>query len=195
HTNSMDETLALPSEHAATLSLRTQQVLAYETGVTNSVDPLGGSYMVETMTRQMRADAAKIFAEIERRGGMIPALNDGYFRRSIAESAFAYQRDIDAKRKLIVGVNAFQESDGPPMDLLTVDPHIETEQVQALRALKARRNAGEATRCLDAIRLAAGSEKNVTPALLAAADARCTVGEIMAALADVFGRFGGQTLT
>ena len=195
HTNSMDETLALPSEHAVTLALRTQQVLAYETGVVNSVDPLGGSYMVETMTRQMRADASKIFAEIGRRGGMIPALNDGYFRRSIAESAFAYQRDVDAKRKLIVGVNAFQESEGQPMELLTVDPHIETEQVQALRGLKKSRDAGEATRCLDEVRRAAATQENVTPALLDAADARCTVGEIMAALADVFGRFGGQTLT
>ena len=157
HTNSMDETLALPSEHAVTLALRTQQVLAYETGVMNSVDPLGGSYMVETMTRQMRADAAKIFAEIERRGGMIPALNDGYFRRAIAESAFAYQRDVDAKRKLIVGVNAFQESDGKPMELLTVDPHIETEQVQALRGLKKSRDAGEAKRCLDEVRRAAAT--------------------------------------
>jgi methylmalonyl-CoA mutase, N-terminal domain len=195
HTNSMDETLALPSEHAATLSLRTQQVLAYETGVTNSVDPLGGSYMVETMTRQMRTDAAKIFAEIERRGGMIPALNEGYFRRAIAESAFAYQRDVDAKRKLIVGVNAFQESEPKPMELLTVDPHIETEQVQALRALKKSRDAGEVKRCLAEVRRAAATDKNLTPALIDAADARCTVGEIMAALADVFGRFGGQTLT
>jgi methylmalonyl-CoA mutase, N-terminal domain len=195
HTNSMDETLALPSEHAVTLALRTQQVLAYETGVVNSVDPLGGSYMVETMTRQMRTDAAKIFAEIERRGGMIAALNDGYFRCSIAESAFAYQRDVDAKRKLIVGVNAFQESETKPMELLTVDPHIETEQVQALGSLKKSRDAGEAKRCLAEIRRAASSNENVTPALLEAADARCTVGEIMAALADVFGRFGGATLT
>src|SRR4051812_25414379 len=140
HTNSMDETLALPSEHAVTLALRTQQVLAYETGVVNSVDPLGGSYMVETMTRQMHADAARIFAEIDRRGGMIPALKDGYFRRAIAESAFAYQRDVDAKRKLIVGVNAFQEAEARPMELLTVDPHIETEQIQSLRALRNKRD-------------------------------------------------------
>jgi methylmalonyl-CoA mutase N-terminal domain/subunit len=195
HTNSMDETLALPSEHAVTLALRTQQVLAYETGITNSVDPLGGSYMVETMTRQMRAEAAKIFAEIQRRGGMIPALNDGYIRRAIAESAFAYQRDVDTKRKLIVGVNAFQEAEEKPMDLLTVDPHIETEQVQSLRALRKKRDAGEAARCLGAVRRAAASSENVTPALLEAADARCSVGEIMTALADVFGRFRGETLT
>src|SRR5947207_7111614 len=106
HTNSMDETLALPSEHAATLALRTQQVLAYETGVVNTVDPLGGSYFVETLTRQMDGEARAIFDDIARRGGMIAALQDGYFRRAIAESAFAYQRDVDAKRKLIVGVNA-----------------------------------------------------------------------------------------
>src|SRR5262245_4840825 len=104
HTNSMDETLALPSEHAATLALRTQQVLAYETGVTNTVDPLGGSYFIETLTRQMREQAQKYFGEIVRRGGMIAALEAGWFRREIAEAAFAYQREVDAQRKLIVGV-------------------------------------------------------------------------------------------
>src|SRR5581483_9953255 len=105
HTNSMDETLALPSEHAVTLALRTQQVLAYETGVTNTVDPLGGSYFVETQTRQLMDQARAYFAEIERKGGMIAALEAGFFRREIADAAFAYQREVDARRKLIVGVN------------------------------------------------------------------------------------------
>src|SRR5437763_2965255 len=110
HTNSMDETLALPSEHAVTLALRTQQVLAYETGVTNTVDPVGGSYFLEALTKQMEQEARTYFDKIEQLGGMIPALETGFFRREIADAAFTYQREIDAKHKLIVGVNAFQEA-------------------------------------------------------------------------------------
>lgn len=189
HTNSMDETLALPSEHAATLALRTQQVLAYETGAVNTVDPLGGSYFVETLTRQMEQQARAIFADIDARGGMIPALEAGYFRRAIADAAFAYQRDIDARRKLIVGVNAFQETDEKPMDILQVDPHVEAVQNQALKALKTKRDNQTAARCLDAIRRTAATNANLLPPMLEAADARCTVGEIMTALAEVFGRY------
>src|SRR5262249_39362359 len=111
HTNSMDETLALPSEHAVTLAPRTQQALAHQTGVTNTVDPRGGSYFVEALTRQMQQEARAYFGRIEQLGGMIAALESGFFRREIAESAYAYQRDVDARRKLIVGVNAFQESE------------------------------------------------------------------------------------
>src|SRR5947209_8215204 len=111
HTNSMDETLALPSEHAVTLALRTQQVLAYETGVTNTVDPVGGSYFVEAMTKQMQAGARDYFEKIEQQGGMIQGIERGFFRREIADAAFTYQREMDAKRKLIVGVNAFVEAD------------------------------------------------------------------------------------
>src|SRR5208283_557107 len=128
HTNSMDETLALPSEHAVTLALRTQQVLAYETGVTNSVDPLGGSYFIETLTKQMQQEARAYFDRIEQLGGMIPAIETGFFRREIADASFAYQRDVDAKRKLIVGINAFQEKDEKPLDTLIIDDTPEREQ-------------------------------------------------------------------
>src|SRR5208282_1915185 len=121
HTNSMDETLALPSEHAVTLALRTQQVLAYETGVTSTVDPLGGSYFVETLTKQMQQEARTYFERIEQLGGMIPAIEAGFFRREIADASFAYQRDVDAGRKLIVGVNAFQEADEKPLETLSID--------------------------------------------------------------------------
>src|SRR5437016_607105 len=107
HTNSMDETLALPSEHAATLAIRTQQVLAYETGVTNTADPLGGSYFVEALTKKMQEDAHRYFDRIDEIGGVIAGIETGFFRREIAEAAYAYQRDVDAKRKLLVGVNAF----------------------------------------------------------------------------------------
>src|SRR6266851_9673039 len=133
HTNSMDETLALPSKHAATLALRTQQVLAYETGATNTVDPLGGSYFVETLTKQMEKDAHAYFDRIEELGGMISALEAGFFRREIADAAFAYQRDVDAKRKLIVGVNAFVEPEEKPMQTLQIGEAVEKEQTARVR--------------------------------------------------------------
>jgi methylmalonyl-CoA mutase N-terminal domain/subunit len=191
HTNSMDETLALPSEHAVTLALRTQQVLAYETGVVNTVDPLGGSYFIETLTRQMREQATKYFAEIARRGGMIAALEAGWFRREIADAAFAYQREVDARRKLIVGVNAFQEAEEKPIDVLQIEASVEEEQVARLRALKQKRDPAAVRRCLDAVKGAAARQQNVMPALIDAAEARCSVGELMQAMAEVFGRAAG----
>jgi methylmalonyl-CoA mutase N-terminal domain/subunit len=191
HTNSMDETLALPSEHAVTLALRTQQVLAYETGVTNTVDPVGGSYFVEALTRQMQQDARVYFDRIEQLGGMIPAIEAGFFRREIADAAFTYQREVDARHKLIVGVNAFQEADEKPIETLVIDDAVEKEQVAALRALKARRDGEAVRRSLDAVRRAAGTGDNLMPMLVEAARVRCTVGEIMNALADVFGRYDG----
>src|SRR5229473_2473970 len=138
HTNSMDETLALPSEHAVTLALRTQQVLAYETGVINTVDPLGGSYFVEAQTKQMEQQARDYFDQIEQLGGMIPAIEAGFFRREIADAAFAYQREVDAKRKLIVGVNAFTEGEGKPIETLVIDPSVERDQMARLKSIKAK---------------------------------------------------------
>jgi methylmalonyl-CoA mutase N-terminal domain/subunit len=191
HTNSMDETLALPSEHAAKLALRTQQVLAYETGVTNTVDPLGGSYMVETLTRQMEQGARAYFDRIEQKGGMIAAIETGFFRREIADAAFVYQREVDARHKLIVGVNAFQEADEKPLETLVIDEKVEREQVEGLRRIKARRDPEAVKRCLSEVRRLAQTHQNLMPVLLEGAKARCTVGEIMKALADVFGRYEG----
>jgi methylmalonyl-CoA mutase N-terminal domain/subunit len=191
HTNSMDETLALPSEHAVTLALRTQQVLAYETGVTNTVDPLGGSYFIEALTKQMEQEARTYFDRIEQLGGMIPAIEAGFFRREIADAAFAYQRDVDARRKLIVGVNAFQESDEKPIETLVVDESVEKEQVARLKQQKVERDAEAVRRSLDAVRRVAATTQNLMPILLDAARARCTVGEIMATMTDVFGRYDG----
>jgi methylmalonyl-CoA mutase N-terminal domain/subunit len=191
HTNSMDETLALPSEHAVTLALRTQQVLAYETGVTNTVDPLGGSYFVEALTKQMQQEAKTYFERIEQAGGMIAAIENGFFRREIADAAFQYQREVDAKRKLIVGVNAFQEADEKPLETLVIDEAVEKEQVGELRRRKDQRDAEGVRRSLAEVRRVAGTSQNLMPVLLEAARARCTVGEIMNALADVFGRYDG----
>jgi methylmalonyl-CoA mutase N-terminal domain/subunit len=189
HTNSMDETLALPTEHAVTLALRTQQVLAYETGVTNTVDPLGGSYFVETLTRQMRDEARKYFDRIDELGGMLPAIDKDFFRREIADAAFAYQREIDAKHKLIVGVNAFTESDDKPLDTLVIHPEVERDQVAKLKSIKSKRESDAVRRNLDAVKRAAASKSNLMPSLVEAARARCTVGELMATMADVFGKY------
>jgi methylmalonyl-CoA mutase, N-terminal domain len=191
HTNSMDETLALPSEHAATLALRTQQVLAYETGVTNTVDPVGGSYFVEALTKQMEQEARVYFDRIEQLGGMIAALERGFFRREIADAAFVYQREMDAKHKLIVGVNAFQETDEKPIETLVIDDHVEKEQIASLRKIKTKRDQRAVEKSLAEVRRVAGTSDNLMPALIAAARAHCAVGEIMNTLADVFGRYDG----
>jgi methylmalonyl-CoA mutase N-terminal domain/subunit len=194
HTNSMDETLALPSEHAVTPALRTQQVLAYETGVTNTVDPLGGSYFVETLTRQMSEEARRYFERIDELGGMLGAIDRGFFRREIADAAFAFQREFDAGHKLVVGVNAFQQKDEKPLDILQIDLAVETEQVASLRKIKRDRSTADLERTLDAVRRAAEAEENLLPSLIDAARARATVGETMHALADVYGRCEGAVV-
>ena len=189
HTNSMDEALALPSEHAVTLALRTQQVLAYETGVTNTVDPLGGSYFVEALTNELKADAVNYFDRIAALGGMVAAIDAGFFRREIADAAFAYQREVDAKRKLIVGVNAFVEPDEKPLEVLTEGDQVEKEQIAALRAIKKQADKTEIERCLQELRRAAATNENLVGIIVEAARARASVEQIMNALADVFGRY------
>jgi methylmalonyl-CoA mutase N-terminal domain/subunit len=188
HSNSMDETLALPSEHAVTLALRTQQVLAYETGVPNTPDPLGGSYFVETLTQQMRQQAEEYFDRIEQQGGMLAAIDSGFFRREIAEAAFVYQKSVDKREKIIVGVNAFEEDEQKPIDILQIDEGPEEEQIRNLQRLKKSRDNQAVTRGLENVKRAAERKENVFPALLEAATARATVYETMSALAEVLGR-------
>ncbi len=191
HTNSRDETLSLPTEEAVTIALRTQQVLAHETGVPNSVDPLGGSYMLETLTDEIERDAEEIFREIDQQDGMIAAIEKGYFRRRIAESAFVYQRDVDAQRKLVVGVNAFTDDAGFGIPTLQIDPLIEVKQKERLGAFKAGRDQAATQRALAEVRRAAKAGENVMPALIDAARHNATVGETVNALADVLGRYEG----
>jgi methylmalonyl-CoA mutase, N-terminal domain len=188
HSNSMDETLALPSEHAVTLALRTQQVLAYETGVPNTPDPLGGSYFVETLTEQMRRQAEDYFERIKQQGGMLAAIGSGFFRREIAESAFAYQKAVDSREKIIVGVNAFQEEERQPIDLLQVDEEVEKEQLRNLNRIKRDRDGSAVRASLDKLKRAAERKENVFPALMEVARARVTVAETMNSLAEVLGR-------
>jgi len=189
HTNSRDETLSLPTEEAVTIALRTQQVLAHETGVPNTVDPLGGSYFVEELTDAMERDAEEIFAEIERQGGMIAAVENGYFRRRIAESAFRFQREVDAGRKLIVGVNAFTEQGDLRIPTLAIDPEIEARQKESLAEQRQARDASAVERALAGLQDAAAGTTNTMPAILDAARAGASVGEMMQSLAEVFGRY------
>jgi methylmalonyl-CoA mutase N-terminal domain/subunit len=190
HTNSRDETLSLPTEEAVTIALRTQQVLAFETGVVNSVDPLGGSYQVEAWTDALEDEAEAIFAEIERAGGMIAAVEGGYFRRRIADSAFRYQKEVDANRKLVVGVNAFTDETAEGVSIPTLEIHPETEARQKanLARVKAERDPIAAQKALDEIRSAAREQMNIMPVLIEAARKQVSVGEMVAALADVLGR-------
>jgi methylmalonyl-CoA mutase N-terminal domain/subunit len=192
HTNSLDETLALPSEHAATLALRTQQVLAHETGVTNVADPLGGSYLVENWTATIEAEAERYFERIAAAGGMISAIGSGFFRREIAEAAYRQQQAIESGRKLIVGVNAFTQPEDRPVEILKIDQQVEIGQKQSLQQVKAQRDAALVTRRLDELKAAARERKNVMPALIDAARTSVTVGEMMRALGEVFGRYSRQ---
>ncbi|MBY0586470.1 methylmalonyl-CoA mutase [bacterium] len=191
HTNSMDETLALPSEHAVTLALRTQQVLAYETGVANTVDPLGGSYFIEALTDRMEQAAEEIFEHIDELGGVMKAIETGYFRRVIADSAYRYQREVDRKERIIVGVNDFVDNQVPPVDLLKIDIETERMQVARLKDRKAKRDQAKVKECLSRISDVAKSKENLMPTLIEAARAQVSVGEVVIALAGAFGRYAG----
>ena len=188
HTNSMDETLALPSEKAVKIALRTQQLLAYETGVINTVDPLGGSYYVESLTDKMEAGAEKIFAEIDSLGGVIPAIETGYFQKEIADAAYRYQKELERKEKFVVGVNEFVEgNDKPDIPLLQISPNVEKQQKERLAKLKAQRDNDAVQKSLEKIKDAANNNINLMPVLIEAAENYCTLGEMVAVLKEPFG--------
>jgi methylmalonyl-CoA mutase N-terminal domain/subunit len=188
HTNSMDETLALPSEKAVKIALRTQQLIAYETGVLNSVDPLAGSYMVESMTDKMEAEANRIFDEIDSLGGVIPAIETGYFQKQIADAAYAYQKEVDRKEKIIVGVNEFVEKDEVvDIPILTVSPEVERTQRERLANIKANRSGVEVENSLLEIKNAAENGNNLMPVFVKAAANYVTLGEMIDVLKEPFG--------
>ncbi len=191
HTNSMDETLALPTAEAAKLALRTQQVLAYETNVTQAADPLGGSYLIEKLTNEIEAKALAMIDQIDAMGGVLGAIDRGYFRRAIAESALAEQRRIDAGQQKIVGVTDFVEGGSPGIETLSITQETEDVQVAGLKALKTKRDHQRHTEALDRIRRDARDDKNMMPALIAAAEADATVGEMMSAMKEIFGSYDG----
>ncbi len=190
HTNSMDETLALPTERAVQVALRTQQILAYETGVPNVIDPLGGSYYVEALTDQMERQAEALFEEIEQAGGVVRALENGWLQRKIAESAARQQWEVEQRRKIVVGVNEFvTEEPELTIELLRVGEEAEREQQRRLADLRAMRDSALCQQRLNALREAARSDANLIPYILDAARGYCTLFEIRAAMEDVFGSY------
>lgn len=189
HTNSMDEALALPSEHAATIALRTQQILAEESGVANTIDPLGGSYYVETLTNRMEAQAREYFSRIEELGGVLPSIEVGFFQREIHEAAYRYQREIDDGERFIVGVNAFNDEAPLSIPLLEMDPQGYQRQADRLNELRRSRDNGAVGQALDQLRIACSSTKNTMPAILDAVRAYATLGEIINVMKKVFGTY------
>jgi methylmalonyl-CoA mutase N-terminal domain/subunit len=189
HTNSLDETLALPSEQAAMVALRTQQIIAEESGVTNVVDPLGGSYAVEALTDRIEREAMAYIRHIDNLGGMVKAIELGFPQKEIADAAYVYQQQLDSNVKTMVGVNRYQVPEERPPDLLRVPLEVETRQTERVRAVKRDRNAVAAREALARVREAAESGENLMPALVVAVKALCTVGEISDVYRQAFGEY------
>jgi methylmalonyl-CoA mutase, N-terminal domain len=194
HTNSLDEALSLPTEHAATLALRTQQIIAHETGVTNVVDPLGGSYFVEKLTNDIEAEALAYFDAIDRMGGMVEAIENGFPQREIAESSYRFQQSVEAREKIIVGVNDFVAEDDDGVGILYIDESAGEKQLQRLAAVRARRDNARVEQALEALRQAARGETNTMLPLLDAVRAYATVGEMCDALRQVWGEYVEQPI-
>ncbi len=188
HTNSMDETLALPSEKAVKIALRTQQIIAHEIGVTNTADPLGGSYFVEALTDKMEKEAEAYFEKIDALGGVIPAIEGGFFQREIAEAAYRYQLELDSKEKFIVGVNDFvEENEKIDIPILMISPEVEVKQKKRLGELRQSRNNDDVQRTLAELNKAASDGTNLMPKLLECTRAYVTLGEMCSGLTEVFG--------
>jgi methylmalonyl-CoA mutase N-terminal domain/subunit len=189
HTNAMDEVLALPTDKAARIALRTQQLLAYETGAANTIDPLGGSYFVESLTDEMERQAEAYFKRIDEIGGVIPAIEVGFFQKEIADAAFRYQQELEQKRRIVVGVNDFFVDEEEAIDILRIDPRLESEQAERVRNVRRKRDAAECANALNQLRKAAAGNDNLMPYILDAVRAYATEGEIMQAMIEVFGTY------
>jgi methylmalonyl-CoA mutase N-terminal domain/subunit len=186
HTNSFDEALGLPTSEAATIALRTQQIVAHEAGVADFVDALAGSYAVEALTTKIEKDAQRYLSRIDELGGMVSAIEQGYPQREIQNTAYSYQLEVEKKKRLIVGQNAFVQ-DSAPVPVQKINPRIEREQVDRLQAMRARRDAPRHTAALAAIERAANGKDNLVPLILEAVKACATVGEISNVLRSVWG--------
>jgi methylmalonyl-CoA mutase N-terminal domain/subunit len=193
HTNSMDEALALPSEHAVTVALRTQQIIAEESGVANTVDPLGGSFFVESQTNKLEAQAYEYFRQIEALGGVLPAIERGFFQSEIADAAYRYQREIDTEDRYIVGVNAYNDKAGYQIPILEMDPQGYDRQVARLKDLRKTRDNAAVGQALDKLRIACEGTENTMPHLMDAVRAYATLGEIMDVMKSVFGIYEEPT--
>jgi methylmalonyl-CoA mutase N-terminal domain/subunit len=189
----MDEALALPSEHAVTVALRTQQILAEESGVANTVDPLGGSFFVEAQTNRLEAQAHDYFRRIEDRGGVLPAIQAGFFQQEISDSAFRYQQEIDQKARFIVGVNQYDDDTPLRIPLLKMDPKGLERQAERLRKLRLTRDNGAVGQALDHLRIACQGTENTMPHILQAVRSYATLGEIIGVMREVFGKYDEPT--
>ena len=189
HTNSFDEALALPTEEAVRVALRTQQILAHETGVASTIDPLGGSYFVEALTDRMEEAAYRYFERIDELGGMVEAIKQNYPQREIADASFRLQREIEDGERIVVGVNRYQQAEERDVETLRIPPELERKQIGRVDALRARRDSDRAERALAELRAAAASDRNLMEPLLEAARAHCTEGEIVRSLQLVFGTY------
>jgi len=188
HTNSFDEALALPTEDAVRIALRTQQVIAHETGAVNTIDPLGGSYYVEDLTNRLEAEAYDYFDRIEKLGGVIPAIKENFFQREIADASFRYQHEVEQKQRIIVGVNRYELEDEPEVEILRIDPALERKQIQRVQALRGRRDSVAVETALARLKQAAArDDDNLMPPLVEASRAYVTLGEMCEALRDVWG--------
>jgi methylmalonyl-CoA mutase N-terminal domain/subunit len=187
HTNSYDEALALPTEEAVRLALRTQQVIAHETGVVHAADPLGGSWLVESLTDELERQAYEYFDRIDRLGGVVAALNENFFQREIAESSYRYQQEVESGRRTVVGVNAYTEGDDGPLEILQVPFEVEQLQVTRLRAVRDQRSQAAVDAAIADLQRAAETDENVMPHLVECARAYASEGEICDALRSVWG--------
>ncbi|HET7486127.1 MAG TPA: methylmalonyl-CoA mutase family protein [Solirubrobacterales bacterium] len=189
HTNSFDEALALPTEEAVRVALRTQQIIAFESGAPNTPDPLGGSWFVEKLTDEMEEAAYGYFARIDELGGMVEAIRRNFPQREIADAAFTYQREVDERKRIVVGVNDFAQEGEEPTPILRIDPALERKQVDRLAATRAKRDGAEVEASLGELKRAAATEENLMPPIIVAARARATEGEMIAAMQEVFGTY------
>jgi methylmalonyl-CoA mutase N-terminal domain/subunit len=194
HTNSMDEALALPSEKAVRIALRTQQIIAEESGVTDTVDPLGGSYYIEWLTNKMEEETYKYFDRVEQLGGVIPAIEKGFFQREIAESAYRYQKEIDDNKRVFVGVNRYQLDEEPSIPILKMDEKGEERQNLRLQKLRKERDNSKVQRHLEQLRKAAQGDENLMPFILNCVHSYATLGETCQVLRDVFGEYKEQAI-
>ncbi len=190
HTNSFDEAYALPSEQAVTIALRTQQIIAYESGVADTIDPLGGSYYVEYLTKQIEEKAAEYIQQIDEMGGAIAAIEKGFMQREIIESAYRYQKEVESRKRIIVGVNEFVSEEKTPVKILRIDPEIEKQLIERLKEVKSRRNNVKVKEALETLRRAAEKEgENLMPHIIRAIREYATLGEICDVLREVFGEY------
>jgi methylmalonyl-CoA mutase N-terminal domain/subunit len=189
HTNSFDEALALPSEKAVRVALRTQQIIAHESGVADTIDPMSGSYYVETLTNQMEEKAVEYINQIDEMGGVFPAIEKGFFQKEIADSSYKYQRETDSKQRIIVGVNDYTSEEEQPIELLRIDPEVEEKQVAGLKKLKRERNNMKVKQVLDKLHLAAEHNENLMPVIVEAVKTYATLGEICDVLRSVYGEY------